>query len=51
MNPAKAVSLLDNPEIKEVRELYDLYVKYEAAYYQNDRDKLRLVGALKEIDF
>ena len=45
----KAVSQLDNPEIKEVRELYDLYVKYEAAYYQKDKDKFRLVGVLNQI--
>jgi adenylate cyclase len=47
----QAVTQLDNPEIKEVRDLYDLYVKYEAAYYQNDQDKFRLVGVLNQIEF
>jgi tetratricopeptide (TPR) repeat protein len=47
----RADALLDNPEIREVRDLYDLYVKYEAAYYQKDQDKLRLVAALNQIEF
>jgi tetratricopeptide (TPR) repeat protein len=47
----RADTLLDNPEIKEVRDLYDLYVKYEAAYYQKDQDKLRLIAALNQIEF
>ncbi len=47
----RAIAQLDNPEIKEVRDLYDLYVKYEAAYYRNDQDKFRLVGILNQIEF
>lgn len=47
----KAVLQLDNPEIKEVKGLYNLYVKYEAAYYQNEQDKLRLLGVLNQIDY
>jgi hypothetical protein len=34
-----------------VRELYDLYVKYEAAYYKTDKDKFRLIGVLSQIEF
>ncbi len=40
---------LDKPEIKEVRELYDLYVKYEGAYYKNPEDTARLIEGLRKI--
>lgn len=46
----KAAELLDQPEIKEVRELYDLYVKYEGAYYKNPKDAARLIESLQVID-
>ena len=39
----------NKPEIKEVRELYDLYVKYEGAYYKNPDDAARLIKGLQKI--
>ncbi len=45
----KAMAELDKPEIKEVRELYDLYVKYEGAYYKNPEDTARLIKSLQKI--
>jgi adenylate cyclase len=45
----KAMAELNNPEIKEVRELYDLYVKYEAAYYKNPEDSARLIDSLSKV--
>jgi len=45
----KAMAELDKPEIKEVRELYDLYVKYEGAYYKNPKDKARLIDGLRKV--
>jgi TolB-like protein/class 3 adenylate cyclase/Flp pilus assembly protein TadD len=45
----KAMAELDKPEIKEVRELYDLYVKYEGAYYKNPEDTARLIEGLRKI--
>jgi TolB-like protein/class 3 adenylate cyclase len=45
----KAMAELDKPEIKEVRELYDLYVKYEGAYYNNPKDKARLIDSLRKV--
>ena len=45
----KAIVELDKPEIKEVRELYDLYVKYEGAYYKNPEDTARLIEGLRKI--
>ena len=46
----KAMAELDKPEINEVRELYDLYVKYEGAYYKNPEDTARLIESLKEAE-
>jgi tetratricopeptide (TPR) repeat protein len=45
----KATAELNKPEIKEVRELYDLYVKYEGAYYKNPEDTARLIEGLQKI--
>jgi TolB-like protein/class 3 adenylate cyclase len=45
----KAMAELDKPEIKEVRALYDLYVKYEGAYYKNPKDKARLIDSLRKV--
>jgi TolB-like protein/class 3 adenylate cyclase len=45
----KAMAELDKPEIKEVRELYDLYVKYEGAYYKNPKDTARLIDGLRKV--
>ncbi len=45
----KAVAELDKSEIKEVRELYDLYVKYEGAYYKRPEDTARLIRGLQKI--
>jgi len=45
----KALAELNNPEIREVRELYDLYVKYEGAYYKNPEDAARLIDALRKV--
>jgi hypothetical protein len=45
----KAMAELDKPEIKEVRELYDLYVKYEGAYYKKPEDRARLIRGLQKI--
>jgi adenylate cyclase len=45
----KAIAQIDEPEIKEIRELYDLYVKYEGAYYKNSKDRARLVDALSKV--
>jgi tetratricopeptide (TPR) repeat protein len=45
----KAMAELDKPEIEEVRELYDLYVKYEGAYYKNPKDTARLIKGLQKI--
>ncbi|MGD2270752.1 MAG: tetratricopeptide repeat protein [Desulfobacterales bacterium] len=43
----KARVELDKPGIKEVRELYDIYVKYEGAYYKNPKDRARLLDGLR----
>jgi TolB-like protein/class 3 adenylate cyclase len=45
----KARTELDKLEIKEVRELYDLYVKYEGAYYKNPKDRARLLDGLRNV--
>jgi adenylate cyclase len=45
----KALAELDKPEINEVRELYDLYVKYEGAYYKEPEDTARLINGLLKI--
>jgi TolB-like protein len=45
----KAMAELDKPEIREVRELYDLYVKYEGAYYKNPKDTARLIDGLRKV--
>jgi TolB-like protein/class 3 adenylate cyclase/Flp pilus assembly protein TadD len=45
----KAMAELDKPGIKEVRELYDLYVKYEGAYYKDPDDTARLIKGLQKI--
>jgi TolB-like protein/class 3 adenylate cyclase len=45
----KARTELDKPEIKEVRKLYDLYVKYESAYYKNPKDRARLLDGLRNV--
>ena len=45
----KAIAELDSPEIRGVRELYDLYVKYEGAYYKNPEDKARLIDGLRRV--
>jgi adenylate cyclase len=45
----KAKAELNIPEIRDVRELYDLYVEYEAAYYKNPEDSARLVEVLKKV--
>ena len=45
----KAIAELDKPEIREVRELYDLYVKYEGAYYKNPEDTARLIDGLRKV--
>jgi TolB-like protein len=34
---------------QEVRELYDLYVKYEGAYYKNPKDRARLLDGLRNV--
>jgi adenylate cyclase len=45
----KASTELDKLQIKEVRELYDLYVKYEGAYYKNPKDRARLLDGLRNV--
>ncbi len=45
----KAMTELGKPEIKEVRKLYDLYVKYESAYYKNPKDRARLLDGLRNV--
>jgi len=45
----RAIEELNRPEIKEARELYDLYVKYEGAYYKYPRDTDRLINSLRKI--
>jgi adenylate cyclase len=45
----KAMAELDKPEIAEVRELYDLYVRYEGAYYKNPEDTARLIEGLRKV--
>ena len=45
----KARTELDKPEIKEVRGLYGLYVKYEGAYYKNPKDRARLLDGLRNV--
>jgi adenylate cyclase len=45
----KARTELDKPGIKEVRELYELYVKYEGAYYKNPKDRARLLDGLSNM--
>jgi len=47
----KALAEINRREIKDVRELYDLYVKYEGAYYKNPDDSSRLIDALKRIEY
>ena len=45
----KARAEMNIPEIRDVRELYDLYVKYEGAYYKNPEDAARLIDGLRKI--
>ena len=45
----KARTELDKPGIKEVRELYHIYVKYEGAYYKNPKDRARLLDGLRNV--
>ena len=45
----QAKAELERPELNKVRELYDLYVKYEAAYYKSAKDSARLINALRGI--
>jgi tetratricopeptide (TPR) repeat protein len=46
----KATAELDKPGIKEVRELYELYVKsYEGACYKNPKDRARLLEGLRTV--
>lgn len=40
---------VDIPEIRDVRELYDLYVKYESARYKNPEDAARLIDGLSQV--
>ncbi len=47
----RAMAELNRPEIKDVRELYDLYVKYEGAYYKNSEDSSRLIDALQGVEY
>jgi len=44
----KARRELDKPEI-EVRELFDLHVKHEGAYYKNPKDRARLLDGLRNV--
>ncbi|MEE8352703.1 MAG: tetratricopeptide repeat protein, partial [Rhodospirillales bacterium] len=46
----RAMAELNRPEIKDVRELYELYVKYEGAYYKNSEDSSRLINALQAVE-
>ena len=45
----KAKAEVDIPEIRDVRELYDLYVKYEGARYKNPEDAARLNDGLSQV--
>jgi adenylate cyclase len=45
----KARTELDQPGIKEVRELYNIYVKYEGAYYKHLKDRARLLDGLRNV--
>ena len=45
----KAKAEVNIPEIRDVRELYDLYVKYEGAYYKNSEDAARLIESLQKV--
>jgi tetratricopeptide (TPR) repeat protein len=45
----QAKAEVDIPEIRDVRELYDLYVEYEAAYYKNPEDAARLIKGLQKV--
>jgi adenylate cyclase len=47
----RAMAELNRPEIKDVRELYELYVKYEGAYYKNSEDSSRLINALQAVEY
>jgi TolB-like protein/class 3 adenylate cyclase/Flp pilus assembly protein TadD len=46
----KALIEINKREIKDVRELYDLYVKYEGAYYKNPEDSSRLINPLQTLE-
>ncbi len=45
----KAKAEVGIPEIRDVRELYDLYVKYEGARYKNPEDAARLIDGLRQV--
>ena len=45
----KAKAEVDIPEIRDVRELYDLYVKYEGARYKNPEDAARLNDGISQV--
>ena len=45
----KVKAEVDIPEIRDVRELYDLYVKYEGARYKNPEDATRLIDGLRQV--
>ena len=45
----KVKAEVDIPEIRDVRELYDLYVKYEGARYKNPEDAARLIDGLLQV--
>lgn len=45
----KVKAEVDIPEIRDVRELYDLYVKYEGARYKNPEDAARLIDGLGQV--
>jgi adenylate cyclase len=46
----KAMVELDKLSINEVKELYDVYVKYEGNYYKNSKDRARLIESLHKIE-
>jgi tetratricopeptide (TPR) repeat protein len=46
----KAMAELDKLEINEVKELYDLYVRYEGTYYKNPKDRARLIESLRKVE-
>lgn len=45
----KVKAEVDIPEIRDVRELYDLYVKYEGARYKDPEDAARLIDGLLQV--